>query len=406
VTHRPGNMRSVSLLALLVLASVPLAARAEDQQAAVEEFAKAKQAYLEGRYEDAIRGYEKAMSHKYSAKLHYNIGLACEKLGQHAKARDSFARYLKEEPGAGNAAEVRGRIAELERKIKEGGQAPPPTPVPGPSNVPPRPAPPAPTPAPAPAPMLTGYYNPYGVTVDFFSKPAGADLFVNGQLAGSTPLRLNLEPGATYYLACERKGYAAERRAYTVRDRGAVQFDLRLTPEGRIRQMTRSEWFGFEPMLGFGSGSSIPAFGLSVLVVGLKWHRFTWTILEAGVAGGGVIFAHLSTRPSFPFYFGARGQHQLRLGLGISFAYIECTDDERDVAYTSPSDRIGGKGLAFSPSLEYRYQGERSFFIGVALRPFVLATPPNTIETSSGTTQPRPWAAMLTLPIGWASTSF
>jgi hypothetical protein len=265
------------------------------------------------------------------------------------------------------------------------------------------------SPSPAPntgAPAYTGYYgNPYGaVTVDFYSKPPRADVFVNGALAGTTPLRLNMVAGATYNLACERQGFAPERRAYTVRDRDTVQFDLQLTPEGRSRQMTRSEWFALEPMIGFGSGSKLPSLGLGLLVVGLKWRYLNWTILDLGGAGGGMSFVLAGTRPSFPFYLGNRGQHQLRIGFGLSIAYMESLKQEIALSdgTTAYNDQVGGTGILVTPSFEYRYQTERSFFFGVAVRPHVMVA--GDFKTNHQGIN-HPWAIMLTVPMGWASSS-
>jgi hypothetical protein len=389
-----GGGSRAALLALIVGAATlaPAATRADDQQAAVEEFRTGKQAYLEGRYEDAIRSYEKALALKYSAKLHYNIGLACEKLAQLAKARAAYARYLKEEPAASNADEVRQRIVELEQRIKDEKRAPP-------------------RPQPASRPrggdrtalvaLAAASYGP-PVTIDVMSRPPAAEIFLNGQLIGVTPLRVNMAAGATYRVSAERRGYLAATRSYTVRDRDLLQLDLELSPQGRLASMTRTEWFGLEPMIGGGAGGRLPSFGLNLQTIGLRWRYFAWTVVELGLAAGGMYLVGLGTRPGFPIYLGARGQHQLRVGLGFSIGFMKSMD--QDSPASTSHYQIGGTGLVLSPSLEYRCQTEKSFYWGFALRPYLMAA--GSLNTDYATGRPLPWVVMLGTSLGWSARAY
>jgi tetratricopeptide (TPR) repeat protein len=388
------DCRRTRLLLLLIAATTifsPTPARADDQQAAVEEFRKGKQAYLEGRYEDAIRSYEKALALKYSAKLHYNIGLACEKLSQLTKARDAYARYLKEEPSASNADEVRQRVVDLEQRIKDE-KVHPPKPAPtlsmrgdrGTAIAPPSPI-----------------YGP-PVTIDVMTRPPAAEIFLDGQLVGVTPLRVNMAAGATYRVSAERRGYLPAVRSYTVRDRDVLQLDLAISPQGRMASMTRTEWFGLEPMIGGGAGNDrVPSFGLNLQAIGLRWRYFAWTIVELGAAGGGMTFVSFGTRPGFPIYLGARGQHQLRFGVGLAIGFMQSRDEIP--AASSKDNHIGGTGLVISPSIDYRFQTDRSFYWGFALRPYVMATEANKDKYDN---RYLPWAVMLSAPLGWSSRTF
>lgn len=50
--------------------------------------------------------------------------------------------------------------------------------------------------------------------VDFTSEPSGADVHVNGDLMGTTPVTLKLESKETYRIDFKKNGYATKR--YTI----------------------------------------------------------------------------------------------------------------------------------------------------------------------------------------------
>ncbi|MBE7448490.1 MAG: PEGA domain-containing protein [Kofleriaceae bacterium] len=103
-----------------------------------------------------------------------------------------------------------------------------PTPVaPVAATSPPEPvaAPPAaelaPLPAPEPPPP------PPMITLTITSKPAGASVFVGGELRGKTPLRLEVPgDGAALDLKVTRKGYVDEERTIEAEADAVVAFDL------------------------------------------------------------------------------------------------------------------------------------------------------------------------------------
>jgi len=52
-------------------------------------------------------------------------------------------------------------------------------------------------------------------SVDFTSNPSGADVHVNGNLMGTTPVTLKLESKETYRIDFKKNGYATKRYAIT-----------------------------------------------------------------------------------------------------------------------------------------------------------------------------------------------
>jgi tetratricopeptide (TPR) repeat protein len=134
----PRPRLALGILALLVLAALGGAPRAaaaagggEDAitAAAIAEFKLGREAYDDGRYEEALRHFEKAQAIKYSPKLHFNIGLVYQRMAEPEKAIEAYKRYLKEEPNAKNAPEARKRIRiqEIQVRVKQerDGTAPP-----------------------------------------------------------------------------------------------------------------------------------------------------------------------------------------------------------------------------------------------------------------------------------------
>jgi len=66
--------------------------------------------------------------------------------------------------------------------------------------------------------------------VDFNSDPTGASVYVNGNLMGTTPVRLKLESKRTYNIEFKKDGYAS--RTYTITNHvgaGWIILDVLLT---------------------------------------------------------------------------------------------------------------------------------------------------------------------------------
>lgn len=88
-------MKVAGLFLLLSVAAFPLRGQSADQA-----FQAATQAYREGRFEDARRGYEELHAAGFeSAALYYNLGNACYKTGDAARAVLNYERALRLDPG-------------------------------------------------------------------------------------------------------------------------------------------------------------------------------------------------------------------------------------------------------------------------------------------------------------------
>jgi hypothetical protein len=119
---------------------------------------KAREAFAEGRYEDALDIFAKLYAEKLHPTYLRNIGRCYQNLKMPDKAINAFQDYLRQgkEITVAEKNEVEGYIAEMESLKKKqeeeaAAKAPPPPPAPPPAPVP------VPTPAPeaAPAASLT-----------------------------------------------------------------------------------------------------------------------------------------------------------------------------------------------------------------------------------------------------------
>jgi tetratricopeptide (TPR) repeat protein len=80
--------------------------------------------YQQGRYEEALREFEEAYrlsSEGRRAVLHYNIGLAHERLGHLTDAIDALRRYLEGSPNADDAEIVTERMRTLQARLDSTG---------------------------------------------------------------------------------------------------------------------------------------------------------------------------------------------------------------------------------------------------------------------------------------------
>ncbi|MSP62978.1 MAG: tetratricopeptide repeat protein [Myxococcales bacterium] len=95
--------------------SVQMRQHLADLQAAFHT-GEAKRLQEERRFAEAIHEYEEAQKVKADPKRWYEMALCQEEMGESARAVETYERYLKEVPDAGDAGEVRGRIAVLSGK--------------------------------------------------------------------------------------------------------------------------------------------------------------------------------------------------------------------------------------------------------------------------------------------------
>jgi hypothetical protein len=160
-------MRAALTLIALVLASGPIAARAEmcpevpDDEVALrrsmakEWFAKAEESEAGGDSQAAIRRYACSLSLAPHPSTAYNLGAVAEKAGDLSAAVDGFRTYLKLSPEASDRPAIEARIATIEAKIAElrramGPKTTPEVPVAAPAPPPPAPVIAAPAPPPPP----------------------------------------------------------------------------------------------------------------------------------------------------------------------------------------------------------------------------------------------------------------
>jgi hypothetical protein len=127
--------------------------------------------------------------------------------------------------------------------------APAPTPV-EPAPEPPavaesRPAPPEPEPPPPPA----------MVTVTIESEPSAADVYIDGELVGKTPLRLERSPNVEMNIRVTRDGYQEKTATLTTAATADAPTILQITmvKAKKTKRPRGSSQYG---TLGHGSGSS------------------------------------------------------------------------------------------------------------------------------------------------------
>jgi tetratricopeptide (TPR) repeat protein len=75
--------------------------------------------YRKGRFEEALRFYERAHALFPGPKTVFNLAQASRRLGRTAVALRYYRKYLQLSPDAPNADEVRQRIARLEAEVAE-----------------------------------------------------------------------------------------------------------------------------------------------------------------------------------------------------------------------------------------------------------------------------------------------
>jgi len=106
-------------LALLLTAGRAVAGEPPASDLAKVRFEQGKAAYRDGRYADAIRAFADADALAPRAALSFDIARAYERLGEPARAIDSYSDFLRRAPDAPNADLVRARIAALRASVPE-----------------------------------------------------------------------------------------------------------------------------------------------------------------------------------------------------------------------------------------------------------------------------------------------
>ena len=111
---------STLLLGALLLAALPAqpawAGDAEDMNLAMakESFDLAEKAYALGKFDDALKHYERAFELKQLPPLLFNIGQCHRNLGNWERASFFYQGYLSREPKAKNRDKVQALIADID----------------------------------------------------------------------------------------------------------------------------------------------------------------------------------------------------------------------------------------------------------------------------------------------------
>jgi tetratricopeptide (TPR) repeat protein len=266
-TIRPTRSRGASALLALSLSCLPAAARADappgsapaalsvDEREGRARFASGSAAFEAGRYADAHEDFARAHRLTHNPVLLYNVGLAADRMGDHARAAvDAYRAYLEARPQAENREEVRQRIAELEAQLTP--PAPPPVPVP------------ASTPLVLPQAYATGP-QPHPVLVASERRtPAARHRLTASQWA------LFGGGGTATILGVVLLGVGLHDRAQVADPNGAAWPSIADQYERSPRRI--------------GIGGALSALGVAGLVTGALLHRRATVVVSSAPRGGSV----------------------------------------------------------------------------------------------------------------------
>ena len=128
-------MKFLLLVALVISAATAHAQPADALKRAQTAFDQAQIDYLQGKYDDAAKGFEDAYAARQFPQFLYNVGAAHHMKGKqasdveaYAKAVEYYRKYLAADPQAGDKPKVEKAIGVLEaeiQRIKAAGQPPP-----------------------------------------------------------------------------------------------------------------------------------------------------------------------------------------------------------------------------------------------------------------------------------------
>ncbi len=131
---------------LLLLVALPLAARearADSEADAKAAYAKGREHFKAGRYNEAIADLKKAYALKPHPALLRYMGDTYYKMNKARLAIDHYKKYLKEAPEAPDKDKIEAKVRQLELIVGEEDKSATPTPTPPPPPPPPDPEQPA-----------------------------------------------------------------------------------------------------------------------------------------------------------------------------------------------------------------------------------------------------------------------
>ncbi len=190
-----GAARNALAATFLGLAVPALAAEPETKELARQHFAWGADLYAKGRYAQALAEFEEVNRLAPHPAVFYNMAHCHEKLGQPGAALRSYRQYLRSEPGAADRDAVLEAIAALEQQLARGGVQ----------------------------------------QLLVFSEPAGAEVRVDGALAGKAPCNAELAPGI-HEVSVEMEGRLPVRREATLPKDRSLVLEIRL-PEAPARPL-------------------------------------------------------------------------------------------------------------------------------------------------------------------------
>jgi tetratricopeptide (TPR) repeat protein len=195
-------------MAICALATAPaLGQSADTLKKAQSAFDQAQLDYLQGKYDEAARGFQDAYAAKQFPQFLYNVGASYHMKGKKAsdadaytKAVDAYRRYLAADPKAADKAKVEKAIGVLEAEIKRLKEEPA-APAEGSASAAPAQA------APSQEVQKLGDVKPRSLVV-IESEPSNATIYIddkrNGPF-GTTPWSGTLE--GEHKVIIEKRGY-------------------------------------------------------------------------------------------------------------------------------------------------------------------------------------------------------
>jgi hypothetical protein len=204
--RRPPGACRLALFAVLTFGSVsPARADAPSSEGAAEarrseakaKFEQGVNLYGEHKYRDAVNAFLQADAIAPSAALSFNIARAFEHLDDATAALRWYRDYLRRSPTAQNVADVQQRVTALAATLAERGLQ----------------------------------------QLSVLSTPSGAAVNIDNQPRGTTPLTIELAPGA-HHVRLELAGYADKEADLTLDAHTPQDFSLELAPSAPVATPT------------------------------------------------------------------------------------------------------------------------------------------------------------------------
>lgn len=196
-----------ALLALSCILAVPDTSVAQkgssDRVRAQEIFQRGQGYFEEGRYSEAAVEFLNAFQLDPHPAIMYNVARAHEEMGKLVRALQYYRVALSLKPSAAVKEELERKIAEIELVLRADG---------------------------VDVLNLEGAeWVPKG-KVSIQSDPPGAEIIINGQAAGRTPLDARVLPQGEYRIVVKKRGFAPEERELSVVGGKTYLLNARLRP--------------------------------------------------------------------------------------------------------------------------------------------------------------------------------